>query len=123
MKMSLICYFFYLITKNLRFTRSQNVPNFGMKCSKSLRFLPLRPTPRWGSLQRSPDPLVVRGLLPSAIAASRLQRSQFDLSSHVWKSTQLLDLNFPLQAPLTQFLDPTPYMTSVELTNYRFFCI
>src|SRR6218665_3291854 len=30
-----------------------------------------------GSLRRSPDPLVGRGFLPSAIAASRLQRLQF----------------------------------------------
>src|SRR6218665_3325386 len=36
--------------------------------------LGLRPRPRWGSLRRSPDPLVVRGFLPSAIAVSRLRR-------------------------------------------------
>src|SRR6218665_602742 len=33
-------------------------------------------TPR-GSLRRSPDPLVARGFLPSAIASSRLRRLQF----------------------------------------------
>jgi len=64
------------LLKILRFTRSQNVPNFGMKCSKSCRFLELRP----GELTTlPPDPLVARSFLPSAIAASRLWRSQFDL--------------------------------------------
>src|SRR6218665_3976254 len=48
-----------------------------MKCSKSSRFLGLRPRPRWGSLRRPPDPLVVRGFLPSAIAASRLWRLHY----------------------------------------------
>src|SRR6218665_3210774 len=33
-----------------------------------------------GSLRRSPDPLVVRGFLPSAIAASRLRRLHFPRS-------------------------------------------
>src|SRR6218665_3599845 len=74
MKTSFIDYFLYLL-KNFRLTGSQNVLNFGMKSSKSRRFLGLCPRPRWGSLRRSPvpDALVVRGFLPSAIAASHLQ--------------------------------------------------
>src|SRR6218665_1325145 len=34
-----------------------------MKCSKSLRFLGLRPRPGWGSLRRSPRPPSREGLL------------------------------------------------------------
>src|SRR6218665_3701145 len=49
---------------------------FGMKCSKSLRFLGLRPRPA-GKLTTPPDPLAARGFLPSAIAASHLRRLQF----------------------------------------------
>src|SRR6218665_468640 len=45
-----------------------------LKCSKSRRLLGLRPRPRWGAYHAPPDPLVVRGFLSSAIAASRLQR-------------------------------------------------
>src|SRR6218665_676218 len=63
--------------KNVRLQGSKIVLHLGLKCSKSRRFLGLRPRPRWGSLQRSPDPLVVRGFLPSAIAASRLRRLHF----------------------------------------------
>ncbi len=55
MKISLICYFVDLIVKILRFTRSQNVPHFGMKCSKSLRFLGLGPRPRWGAYDAPPQ--------------------------------------------------------------------
>ena len=38
---------------------------FGMKCSKSRRFLGLCPRPRWGAYVPPPDPLVVRGFLRS----------------------------------------------------------
>src|SRR6218665_1036647 len=93
-KISLICYFFDLIVKNLRFTRSQNAPNFGMKCSTALRFLGLRPRSRWGSLRGYPDPLVARSFLPTAIAASRLQRPQFGVLARSDRHPQLLDLNF-----------------------------
>src|SRR6218665_2414738 len=48
-----------------------------MKCSKSLGFLGLRPRPRGGAYYAPGDPLVARGFLPSAIAASRLRRLQF----------------------------------------------
>src|SRR6218665_3250556 len=41
------------------------------------RFLGLRPRPRWGPHDAPPSPLVGRGFLPSAIAASRLRRLQF----------------------------------------------
>src|SRR6218665_2325391 len=57
----------------MRLTGSKNVLHFRLKCSKLRRFLGLRPRPRWGSLQRSSTPLVVRGFLPSAIAVSRLR--------------------------------------------------
>src|SRR6218665_990895 len=103
--MSLI-YCFDLIDKNRRFTRSQNVPNFGLKCSISLWFLTADPARV--DCKALPDPLVVRDFLPSAIAASRLRRLQFD------PLTQLLDLNFPLQAPYS-IPGSAPHMTFVEL--------
>src|SRR6218665_3867568 len=58
----------------MRLPGSQNVLHFGLKCSKSRRFLGLRPRPHWGAYHAPPDPLVVRGFLHSAIAASRLRR-------------------------------------------------
>src|SRR6218665_1132935 len=57
----------------MRLTRAKNVLHFGIKCSKLRPFLGLRPRPRWGAYHGPPDPLVVRGFLPSAIAASRLR--------------------------------------------------
>ena len=68
---------FYLIVTKYEIYKSRKCTPFGMKCSKSRWSLGLCPRPHWGSLQRSPDPLVVRGFLPSAIAASRLRRLQF----------------------------------------------
>src|SRR6218665_3826954 len=68
-------YFFDLIF--LRKYEINEIPKcttFGMKSSKSHWFLGLRPSPHWGNLRRSPDPLVVMGFLPSAIAASCLRR-------------------------------------------------
>src|SRR6218665_3422837 len=57
-----------------------------------------------GSLRRSPDPVVAKGFLLSAIAVSRLWHSQFELLAYSHKHTQLLDLKFfPLQALLVQF--------------------
>src|SRR6218665_520890 len=58
----------------MRLPGSQNVLHFGLKCSKSRRLLGLRPRPRWGAYHAPPDPLAVKGILPSAIAASRLRR-------------------------------------------------
>src|SRR6218665_4088186 len=58
----------------MRLPGSQNVLHLVLKCSKSRRFLGLRPRPRWGAYHAPPDPLVVRGFFPSAIAASRLRR-------------------------------------------------
>src|SRR6218665_3762571 len=69
-------YYFFDLFKNVRSTESQNVLHFGMKCSKSRRFLGLRVlgAPRSGAYDAIPDPLVVKGFLPSAIAFSRLRR-------------------------------------------------
>src|SRR6218665_2228454 len=49
----------------MRLTGSQNVGllHFGLKCSKSRRFLELRPRPRWESLRRSTRPPSREGLL------------------------------------------------------------
>src|SRR6218665_1224160 len=49
--------------KNVRLPGSKNVLYFGLKCSKSSRFLGLPPRPRWGSLRRSPIPPSREGLL------------------------------------------------------------
>src|SRR6218665_1164138 len=43
--------------------KSPKCTPLGMKRSKSRRFLGLRPRPRWGSLQRSPNPYNREGLL------------------------------------------------------------
>src|SRR6218665_2693325 len=72
-----LLFFFDLIVTNRKLTTSENALHFGMKCLKLRRFLGLRPIPHWMSLRRSLRPLVGRGFLPSAIAASRLQRLQF----------------------------------------------
>src|SRR5688572_7853223 len=61
-----------------------------MKCSKLRRLLGLR-RPRRGAYDAPPYPLVVRGFLPSAIAASRLRLSQFPPLRHSTRSPQLLD--------------------------------
>src|SRR6218665_1924769 len=47
----------------MRLTRAKNVLYFGLKCSKSRRFLGLRPRPHWGSLRRSPRPSSCERLL------------------------------------------------------------
>src|SRR6218665_3375627 len=44
--------------------------SFDLKCSKMLWRLGVRPSPRWGSLRRSPCPLVGRGFAPSALATT-----------------------------------------------------
>src|SRR6218665_4123469 len=86
-----------------------------MKCSKSLRFLGQSPKPRGGSLQRSPDPLVAKDFLPSAIAALCLRHSQFELlaHSHNHHSFYISSVS-PCRLPL---------LNSVELTNYGYFCM
>ena len=63
--------------KNVRLTGSRNVLHFSLKCSQSRRFLGLSPRSRFRSLRRSPDSLVVRGVLPSAIAVSSLRRLRY----------------------------------------------
>jgi len=83
--------FFDLIVKNMRLRTSQNALYFGMKCSKLRRLLGLRPRPHSESVRRSPDPLVGRDFLPSAIAASRLRRLQFPDSHAYMRKT----LKFP----------------------------
>src|SRR6218665_2417947 len=69
--------FLDLTVKKYEINKSPKCAPFRMKCSKSRQFLGLRPRPCWGSLRRSPDPIVVRGFLPSAIAASHLRCFQF----------------------------------------------
>ena len=89
---------------------SQNVLHFGIKFSKSRRFLGLRPRPHWGSLRRSPDPLIVRGFLPLAIAASRLRRLHFPQFSR-FLSPQVLHRFSPL------LLTPLPLSQTVTLSR------
>jgi len=68
--------FFDLTVKKYEINKSPKCTSLGMKCSKSRRFLGLRPRPRWGSLRRSPRPPSRKGLLafgnrsfvPSALA-------------------------------------------------------
>src|SRR6218665_1378462 len=49
-------YFFDLIFLKYDINKFQKCTSFGVKCSKSRRFLGLRPRPRWGSLRRSLRP-------------------------------------------------------------------
>src|SRR6218665_3627055 len=67
--------------------------SFDLKCSK-MRWL--RPRPRWGSLRRSPDPLIVRGNAPSALGTLYF--------------VSIFTSQFPFRAPLTEFLDPPLYV-------------
>src|SRR6218665_3206376 len=87
----------------MRITRSPKALHFGIKCSKSCRFLRLRPGPRWGSLRHSLDPLITTGCFTSAIATSGL----LGLQSHilVYRYPASRSQFFPLLAPLTRFLD------------------
>src|SRR6218665_1574644 len=56
-------YFFDLIFFKYDINKIPKCSSFGMKCSKSRRFLGLRPSPRWGSSRRSPRPPSREGLL------------------------------------------------------------
>src|SRR6218665_2630059 len=82
----------------------------------SLRFLGLRfLRPCWGSLRRSPRPHSREEVL--AFGARNLTCSHDLIGTLAFRS------QFPLQATLIQFLDPTPYMKSGGLTNCGYFCI
>ena len=86
--------FFIWMLKNMRLRRSQNVPHFGEKCSKSRRLLRLCLRPRWEAYHAPSDPLVVGSFLPPAIAASRLRRL------HFLQFYQYLSLHTPLWSAL-----------------------
>src|SRR6218665_3269261 len=60
----------------MRLPRAKNVLHFGTKCSKLGLFWGSAPDPAGGAHDAPPDPLIVRGFEPSAIAASRLWRLQ-----------------------------------------------
>src|SRR6218665_1684737 len=68
--------------------------SFHLKCSKMRWRLGIRPRPRWGSLRRSPRPLIVRGNAPSALGTLYF--------------VSIFTSQFPFRAPLTEFLDPPP---------------
>ena len=65
------------------------------------------PSPVGGTYDASPDPLVVRGFLPSAFAGSGLRRLQVP-DSHVLVGTPASRSNFFPPDQLTPFLDPPP---------------
>src|SRR6218665_564179 len=69
------------------------------------------------------NPLVAKGFLPWAIAASRIRRSQFDLLARSDRHLSFYISIFSLQTSLTQFLNPLSHMWSVEMTRYEYFCI
>src|SRR6218665_2352772 len=69
--------FFDLIVNKYEIKKIPNCTLFGMKCSKILTVSGAPPQTPLGSLRRSLDPLVARGFLPSAIAASRLRHLQY----------------------------------------------
>ena len=101
-KISFIYYFFDLMAKYMRLTYAKIYSIFGIKCKKSRRLLGLRPRPRWGSLRRSPDPLVAMGFLLSAITPSALTVWPTRTFSYIRTPASRSQL-FPLQAPLAQF--------------------
>src|SRR6218665_1568 len=73
------------------------------------------PDPTGGAYDAPPDTLVTKGFLLSAVAASRLRHSQFELlaRSHKHPSFEISSIS-PFRLPL---------FNSVELTNYGYFCI
>ena len=89
--------FLDLTAKNYEINKSPKCAPFRMRRSKSRRFLGLRSRPRWGAYDAPSDPLVVRGFLPSAIAASRLRRLQFS----------------QLRPPMIPKLDPPPFLGQI----------
>src|SRR6218665_3725468 len=91
--MSLICYLFDLIANK---SEIYKIPKWTQFWHEMLKIASVYDAP--------PDPLFAKGFLLSAIAASRLWHSQFELLARSHKHPQLLDLKlFPLQAPLVQF--------------------
>ena len=56
------------VDSRLRSNKSETRKIFHVKHLKMLWRLVLRPKPHWGSLRRSPDPLIGRGFAPSAFA-------------------------------------------------------
>src|SRR6218665_3267808 len=83
----------------MRLTTSQNALHFGMKCSKSRRFLGLRLRPRWGAYNAPPNPLVVRGFLPSCFAPTALAICP----SHIFICEKLTNFALPRVHPLGAF--------------------
>src|SRR6218665_4016644 len=61
-----------------------------LKLSKMRRWLGLRPRPVWGSLQRSPDPLIVSGFAPKALAPQPLRRLKADPPSFLGANLTLV---------------------------------
>src|ERR1700733_7667559 len=55
--------------------RTKNVLHFAIKCSNFFGFWGSVPDPAGGAYDAPPDPLIVRGFLPSAIETSRVPRS------------------------------------------------
>src|SRR6218665_2041335 len=87
-----------IIAKNMRFARSPNELHFGIKCTQFLHKMFKIASASGETYNAPPDPLVGRGFLPSAIAASRLRRlhcSQF-----------------------SQFLSPPKLYTDLRLWRY-----
>jgi len=64
------------LLQNMRFTKAENVLHLAWNVKNRVGFWGSAPDPL-GAYDAPPDHLVVRGVLPSAIAASRLRRLQF----------------------------------------------
>src|SRR6218665_4024308 len=61
----------------MRLTRAQNILHLAGNVQNCVDFWGSAPDPAEGACDAPSDSLVVRGFLPSAIAASRLRRLQF----------------------------------------------
>src|SRR6218665_1425688 len=64
--------------------------SFDLKCSKMRWRLGLRPRPRWGAYDAPPDPLIVSGFAPKALAPRPLRRLKADPPSFLGTNLTLL---------------------------------
>jgi len=91
----------YKMTKNIKFVITTFVFS-SSKCAK-IRFRSgLRPGPRWGSLRRSPRPLVGWGggyPLPIPLPARRLRRLELGYGASVLRPPQHKILATPMGSP------------------------
>src|SRR6218665_2067145 len=83
-----------------------------MKCSKLRRFWGSAPDPAAGAYDAPPDPLVGRGFLPLATAASRLRRLQFPQLTCLYMYVKNSHISCPESTPSTPTNNASMFFTS-----------